>query len=372
MTDERTAAAPALSTGAPRWAMLARTGAWQGHPEAPELITADHLASALDYYRRHYAAHGADVVIDYHHASVLAPGRGQTAPAAGWVQDMELRADGTELWGRVLWTASAAQAVDRREFRHLSPVLRFHAPDRVTGRPVPMYVHSVALTNTPFLTELTALNHSPAADEGGDSPPPEGGDSMSLLEQMARCLELEPDDVAGRLGLEPGATDDHAARALMHLAERPAPATLANALELPDDASDADLRAAVIRMKEPAESLAEVRKRLGLGDGAPAVQILNAVDALLDRERDTEAEALVDDAVAEGRIPPAHRDFYLREARRDPAATRQVLNSMDPVLDRPTTRRTGNLPGVSLDDAEADVCRQLGVSPESFAKARQD
>jgi phage I-like protein len=372
MTDPRTAAAPALPAGAPRWAMLARTGSWQGHPDGPETITPRHLAAALDYYRRHYAGHGADVVVDYHHASVLAPRRGGTAPAAGWVQDMELRADGTELWGRLLWTADAAQAVSRREFRHLSPVLRFHAPDRVSGRPVLMHVHSLALTNTPFLTELTALNHSPAADDGGNPSSPEGGDSMSLIEQMARCLELEPHDVAQRLGLEPETADDRTARALMDLATRPAPATLANALDLPDSASSTDLRAAVIRMKEPAQSLAEVRKRLGLAEDAPAAALLNAVDGLLDSRRDTEAEALVDEAVAEGRIPPAHREFYLREARRDPAATRQVINSMDPVLGHPHTPRRRQPPRVSLADAEADVCRQLGITPEAFARARTD
>jgi phage I-like protein len=371
MTDERTAATPALPADAPRWVMLARAGSWQGHPEAPETVTPAHLAAARDYYRRHYAAHGADVVIDYHHASVTAPGRGDTAPAAGWVQQMQLRADGTELWGRVLWTASAARAIARREFRHLSPVLRFGAPDRVTGRPVPMYVHSLALTNTPFLTELTALNHSPAAI-GGTSQHSEGGDRMPLLEQMARCLELEPHDLAGRLGLEPGADDDRTARAVMDLAEGPAPTALLNALDLPQDASESDLRASVIRLKEPAENLARVRERLGLEQDAPAVQILNAVDALLESERDSEAEALVDEAVSEGRIPPAHRDFYLREARRDPAATCQVLNSMDPVLDRPTERRRRSLPGVSLDDAEADVCRQLGISAEAFSQARTD
>jgi phage I-like protein len=195
---------------------------------------------------------------------------------------------------------------------------------------------------------------------------------MSLLEQMARCLKLEPEDLAGRLDLEPGAPDDRAARAVMDRAERPAPATLANALDLPPDAPDDELRAAVIRLKEPAESLAQVRERLGLEPEATAVQILNAVDSLLERERDGEAEALIDDAVAHGRIPPAHRDFYLREARRDPAATRQVLNSMEPVLDRPTPRRGPRLPRVSLDDAEADVCRQLGVSPEAFAQARRN
>jgi phage I-like protein len=134
---------------APLWVMVLRTGAWLGHPTAPEVVTPEHLHAALDSFARHYQSHGADLVIDYHHGSVLAARTGAKAPAAGWIRAMELRNDGTELWGRVLWTAEAAAAIGRREFRYLSPVLRFGWPDRVTGKPIALQIHSVALTNTP-------------------------------------------------------------------------------------------------------------------------------------------------------------------------------------------------------------------------------
>ena len=61
---------PGADAGAPEWVMLARAGAWLGHPATPEVITPERLRSALDYFERHYAAHGADLVVDYHHASV--------------------------------------------------------------------------------------------------------------------------------------------------------------------------------------------------------------------------------------------------------------------------------------------------------------
>ena len=109
----------------PPWVMIARTGRWEGHPSGPELITPDHLAAALDYYRRHHLAHGTDLPVDYHHASVFAAqGRVDRAPAAGWIRSMELRANGTELWGSVLWTAEAARDIAAGKVRYLSPVLR--------------------------------------------------------------------------------------------------------------------------------------------------------------------------------------------------------------------------------------------------------
>lgn len=147
--------------------MIARVGEWRGHPSGPEVITCAHLLEARGYFERHYRAHGADLAVDYHHASVLAAqGRLDRAPAAGWIEQMELRAEGAELWGRVMWTGEAAASIAAGEFRHVSPVLRFGAQDRVTGEPVPMLVHSLALTNTPFLTELEALGLPSGAGEG--------------------------------------------------------------------------------------------------------------------------------------------------------------------------------------------------------------
>ncbi|MHC4592016.1 MAG: phage protease, partial [Planctomycetota bacterium] len=359
-----------MAAAVPEWVMIARAGTWLGHPTTPEIITHERLQSALDYYRRHYAAYGADLVVDYHHASVIAPGRGARAPAAGWIQQLGLRNEGSELWGRVMWTAEAASAIAQRKFRYLSPVLRFDSPDRVTGRPVPMAIHSVALTNTPFLTELEGLNQNAAgaarSDEaptmdgqGMTNPPAEGGKSMSLLDGLAALLEREPQQVASELGLdaEGGLPDDATlamvlmenaatAKELKHggdqleevrgrLEEEEARTTAtANALGLPADADAARVRAAILRLKAPDAGLAAVRARLGVAEDAPEAEVLNAIAALQESRRKREAEELVDGAVQAGRIPPAHRDFYMREAVNDPEAAREVINSL-PVLTAP-------------------------------------
>jgi phage I-like protein len=167
MTVSNTIEIPETGSGeVPEWVMIARTGRWMGHPQGPEVITPAHLESALDAFNRDYAANGADLVIDYHHASAVVPMGAERAPAAGWIRQLELRNSGAEIWGRVMWTAEAARAIAAREFRYLSPVVRLGAPDRVSAQPVPMQIHSVALTNTPFMTELQALNSQPTAGSG--------------------------------------------------------------------------------------------------------------------------------------------------------------------------------------------------------------
>lgn len=358
---------------APEWVMLARVGVWHGHPTVgTQRIAPEHLRGALDYFDRHYAAHGKDLVVDYDHASVAAPA--VNAPAAGWIRDLELREGDTELWGRVQWTTEAANAIAGRRYRYVSPVFRFNQPDRVTGEPVPMTVHSLALTNTPFLTELEALNNV-AATDGGNTPHSDGGAQMSLLDQLAEALDREPAEFATPLGLSAGAGDREVAEAVLALADpedetqTTVPNAVTAALGLPPEADETAVKAAIIRLKAPGDGLDAVRRALGLDEAAPAEQVLNSIADLRQDRRRGDAEQMVAQAVEAGKIPPAHRDFYLREALNDPEAARQVINSL-PVLTAPQPRPSDDVrPGLS--EAERSVCAQLGITAEAFEEAAE-
>jgi phage I-like protein len=290
--------APGQAAQVPDWIMIARAGLWRGHPSmGTELVTPAHLQSALDYFRRHYAAHGADLVVDYHHASIVAPLDGVRAPAAGWIRDMELRNDGAELWGRALWTAEAANAIAHRQYRYLSPVLRFSAPDRVTGQPVPLQVHSVALTNTPFLTELEGLNQA-AGTAGGASlqAPTQGGQRMTLIEMLAQALDKKPEQVASELGLSATGDKDvansiaafvsnaNALRESLQRAEARAAGTapalpeyVCNALGVAAGSDETAVKAAILKLRAPRAELAAVRAQLGLAADAPEAEVANAI-----------------------------------------------------------------------------------------------
>jgi phage I-like protein len=88
--------------------------------------------------------------IDYDHAIDLATPNGAPAPAAGWIDALQSRADG--IWGRVEWTPRAAQQLLHREYRYLSPVLEL-ADDRRTVTSI----LRASLTNIPNLPQLVAL-----------------------------------------------------------------------------------------------------------------------------------------------------------------------------------------------------------------------
>ncbi len=366
----------------PEWVMVARTGTWLGHPTGQaEVITANELAAAVAYYERNYAAHDTDLVIDYHHASV-GPAQGSGgAPAAGWITNLVLRANDAELWGSVLWTAAARDVIGKREYRYLSPALLFGAPDPVTGNAVPMRIHSVALTNTPFMTELQALNEATAS---GGAAPIAGGTTMSLLQTLAKAAGQTPEEMASGLGLAADAADGAVAMAVKVNAARvseldvkvnampPLAKELANHLGLPLTASETDVRAAVIRLRAPGAGMAAVKRTLGLAETVDEPAVLNAITGLQTGDREAKAAALVDGAIQAGRIPPAHRDFYLAEAGRDFAAAQLVINGMPVLTAAAPAAGSGAAQSVAISNDEKDMAAKLGLTHDQMLTGRED
>ncbi len=397
----------------PEWVQIAQAGTWLGHPNGPEVVTREHLRSALNYFRRHYRDNRAELPIDYHHASVYAGRDAPRAPAAGWIREMELRgpdeggqpgpgrSDGeanrepsgggdAELWARVEWTDEARQAIAERRYRYLSPVFRWNRPDRVTGETVPMHIPSVALTNTPFLTELQSLNEQGAGDSPGTVPTPgtAGGDDMDLLKAIAKALGRKPAAVARALGLatdagqaakklEAGDIDNEAvARAVMKLAggdeddDSGDLAKVARALGLEPGADAREIRARVLELRSPGSTVNGLRQALDLAEDADASDVLGAIQELKQDSRRRQAESMVNSAIEEGKIMPSQRDFYLNSAMRDPEATRMCLENMPALVEPGLNTSEPPAPGGTLTESERSVCRQLGIDEETYLQNR--
>jgi len=131
-----------------------------------ELVDA---AAVIEATRRH--AGNGRMPIDYDHAIDLAAPKGLPAPAAGWIQGLQARADG--IWALVEWTERAAAMIRSKEYRYLSPVFQHTGEGRITR------ILRAALTNNPNL-ELTAL----AAAEG---------EGMDLQKELRQLLALPQD-----------------------------------------------------------------------------------------------------------------------------------------------------------------------------------
>jgi hypothetical protein len=125
------------------WIHVAYQGTWEGHPDGAFTLDAAAFASCVAAFE----AQRNPVPVDYEHASVRDVLK---APAAGWVQRLETRDDG-DLWAFVEWTAEAAAEIRSGAYRYCSGVFVFERPDRKSGEPVACSLHSIALTNTPFI-----------------------------------------------------------------------------------------------------------------------------------------------------------------------------------------------------------------------------
>jgi len=139
-----------------------------------------------------FRADGVAIPLDYDHATESAASQGAGAPAAGWIEDLQTRADGS-IWGRIAWTAKARAMVEAKEYRFISPAFLYN---RVTA--AIRKLTSAALTHHPNL-KLAAVNHA------GDIA--SGSMVLALNRASAATPLLSPIDreICGRLGLDPAA-----------------------------------------------------------------------------------------------------------------------------------------------------------------------
>jgi len=139
----------ALSSAKTRWIKIGVEGEWRGHENGKFTLTPQIFAQIV----ANAQSAKVDIVVDYEHSTLTEP----TAPASGWIHRDAIRVEDNALWVRIEWTPKAKEHIRAKEYRYLSPVFIFHTIDRVTGEDIGASLHSVALTNTPFLEELDAI-----------------------------------------------------------------------------------------------------------------------------------------------------------------------------------------------------------------------
>lgn len=119
-------------------------GEWHGHPNGSFKITAEDLKTIKENFDKQQT----EIVIDYEHQTLY----GTEAPAAGWISELMIEDD--KLLAKVSWTEKAAEYIKNGEYKYVSPVYIFDSFDNKTNAYIGIKLHSVALTNTPFLDEL--------------------------------------------------------------------------------------------------------------------------------------------------------------------------------------------------------------------------
>lgn len=126
---------------------IAIKGEWKGHKNGSFKIDDKDLKSIIDDFNNKKI----DLVIDYEHQSL----KNEKAPAAGWIKELFLEDDA--LMAKAEFNDEAKKYIQNKQYRYLSPVFDFNSKDNKSGEIICAKLHSVALTNTPFIDELGEL-----------------------------------------------------------------------------------------------------------------------------------------------------------------------------------------------------------------------
>ncbi|MDD3770481.1 MAG: phage protease [Sulfuricurvum sp.] len=130
------------------WLKIGVTGKWDGHSSG----TFEMNQTIFEQMVSNYERAEIDIVVDYEHQTLL----GNTAPASGWIKKapVSLKAENGDLFAKIEWTEKAAAHIAAKEYRYLSPVFAPNTLAQSDGSNIGWTLHSVALTNKPFLEEL--------------------------------------------------------------------------------------------------------------------------------------------------------------------------------------------------------------------------
>ena len=319
-----------------------------GAPETITVLPLGHVVSSKGEFdvdessfqamKAQIAQRGVDLVVDYEHQTL----KGVEAPAAGWVKELKLE-DGN-IVATVEWTPRGAEYLKNKEYRYLSPVVNVRKTDNKA-----IGLHSLALTNTPAIENMTPIVNSDNF---------EGGQKYMDMQKLAALLGLGPDTTEEQIteALQAMAAENKSLKEGQQTGE----VTVANKavcelLGLKAGAPAEDVTAKIMELKS------------GTIDG---VNVLEELKALKQQNAQRDADEAVTLALKAGKITPAQKDWARSYALADPRGFGAFVEKAPQVVPMGEIDLGG---GVVLksdmpDEATALVCKQLGVSQEDLEK----
>lgn len=321
------------------WVKIMPAGEFRGRDGRGPFSTGDRTAMQAVIDRTLAYVAGTDVMVDYDHQSAFGvqPGVGGTAPAAGWFKGFEVRDDG--IYGQVEWTAAAASKIGALEYRYLSPLFTTFKDGRVDR------IDNVALVNQPAL-DLQAV--AAAASRFTH----EKENEVTLLEKLAKAL-----------GLDSTTSEDTIVTTVTaFVADRKSIATAAGLAET----STTDQVLTAMKARPGSEVDTSEYVPMAMFD-----EVRGELNALKTSSATKDATEAVEQAIEDGRIPPANREWAMKHATRDLADFKAFVAKQPVLTERqrvPETLKDGE---PTLTDADLVAMKATGVSREAFIAARK-
>ena len=253
---------------------------------------------------------------DVEHATHIKGPKGEKAPAIGWI--LALQNIGGEVWGMVDWNSEGREMLEKKEYAFYSPAFTFDDAGTVLS------IASVGLTNEPNLDQLPALNRE-------ETP-------MPLPVELTQALGLGADaDTASAL-------------------------TAINTLK-------ADHQLAMNR----AAAGPDLTKFVPKETYELALNRATTAEAKVQQTEEARLSALVDDAIAAGKVAPANKEMFLGMCRAEGGEEKfnAFVASAPVIADASQVNTTTQSQLGTLSADELALCRKMGQTPEEYLAAKQ-
>lgn len=138
------------------WVNVAREGVWKGHHRGEFELSAELFEEMID----NFDAQENPARVTYEHPDD--EGRGLPVPAAGWIQELEVRESkrGSELWALVEWVSDAAEMIRKGAYKFCSMVFREQSTHRQSNEEIGAEFFELGITNAPFIDGLAPMKLS--------------------------------------------------------------------------------------------------------------------------------------------------------------------------------------------------------------------
>ena len=288
------------------------------------------------------AARRTPFVIDYEHQTLYAEKNGQEAPASGWFEGKNLEwREGQGLFAtNVEWTAKAGAYIASKEYKYISPVFSY---DKTTGEVLQI--------------DLSALTNNPGLD--------------GMQDVAALATEFFNRSASGQ---------SH------HNQEDQPMKAIAVLLGLAEDASEAEINAAIVALKAKTTehettiaALTTETAALKTQSPDPAkfvpVETVTAlqtqVASLSTRLNQSEVDDVISAAKASGKLLPAMESWARDLGKSDLAALKTYIEK-NPAIAALNGNQTGGVePGAQGDTLTSDalkITQMMGNDPTAILK----
>lgn len=252
--------------------------------------------------------------IDIEHSTHIKGPKGEPAPAVGWVLQLQNRSG--EIWGMVEWNSEGQEMLEKKEYSFYSPAFKHTKSGQVVS------LASIGLTNEPNMSDLPALNREDT--------------QMPLPVELTQALGLGADaDTASAL-------------------------TAINTLK-------ADHQLAMNR----ANAGPDLTKFVPKETFDLAMNRATTAEAKVKETEEAKLAALVDGAIAEGKIAPANKEMFLGMCRADGGVEQfKAFVQSAPVIADASKVKTATEQAGELSKEELAMCRAANVKPETWLANR--